>query len=442
MSYVVETLDEVVSLAAIQQQNLERYPYLLESIVHEYEEGNHSFLFLYPQEIIECTDKADVSGFLEELEQRYLESRHDDMVTQLPYIGGWLVYLGYETVQGIETSLACPDFAYDFPVAFAARCPACIIVDHKQRQTHCLAESGFEDLLAVMLEDLQRPAAVLNEQQAPVIGEIQEDDPAQYVQGVERILEYIRAGDIFQANLSRAWSVVTDNKISADNIYRHLSAANPAPFACLVHHNKGNIISSSPERLVRIQNGVVETRPIAGTRPRTHDDQDMQWLHELRTDDKERAEHIMLIDLERNDLGRVCSPGTITVDELMTLESYAHVHHIVSNISGRLRHDVTPVDAIRAVFPGGTITGCPKVRCMQILAELEHTGRGPYTGSIGYISHHGNIDFNILIRTIFSQDNRLSFRAGAGIVADSIATKELDETRHKARGMLLALGAV
>jgi anthranilate synthase component 1 len=167
---------------------------------------------------------------------------------------------------------------------------------------------------------------------------------------------------------------------------------------------------------------------------------DVQWLDELRTDDKERAEHIMLIDLERNDLGRVCVPGSIAVDELMTLESYAHVHHIVSNVSGKLRVDVTPVDVIKAVFPGGTITGCPKVRCMQILNELEQSGRGPYTGSVGYISNHGTMDFNILIRTIFQQNRLLHFRAGAGIVADSVPEKELAETRHKAKGMLLALG--
>jgi anthranilate synthase component 1 len=150
---------------------------------------------------------------------------------------------------------------------------------------------------------------------------------------------------------------------------------------------------------------------------------------------------IMLIDLERNDLGRVCIPGSIEVDELMTLESYAHVHHIVSNISGQIRSGVSAVDVIRAVFPGGTITGCPKVRCMEILNELENTGRGPYTGSVGYISNNGSMDFNILIRTIFQQDRRLLFRAGAGIVADSVPEKELAETRQKAKGMLLALGA-
>jgi anthranilate synthase component 1 len=155
---------------------------------------------------------------------------------------------------------------------------------------------------------------------------------------------------------------------------------------------------------------------------------------------KERAEHVMLIDLERNDLGRVCVPGSVVVDELMTVESYAHVHHIVSNVRGVLRDDATPGQAIRAVFPGGTITGCPKVRCMEIIAELENEGRGPYTGAFGYLGRNGDLDLNILIRTLWMRGGRLRFRAGAGIVSDSVAALELAETRAKARGLLRALG--
>jgi anthranilate synthase component 1 len=163
-------------------------------------------------------------------------------------------------------------------------------------------------------------------------------------------------------------------------------------------------------------------------------------MSELVSHPKERAEHIMLIDLERNDLGRVCEAGTVRVDELMTIESYTHVHHIVSNVSGRLRPDVTPVGALRAVFPGGTITGCPKFRCMQIIAELEAAGRGAYTGSLGYLTVDGTLDLNILIRTMTLRAGQLSFRAGAGIVADSDPERELEETRAKARGLIAALG--
>jgi anthranilate synthase component 1 len=169
---------------------------------------------------------------------------------------------------------------------------------------------------------------------------------------------------------------------------------------------------------------------------------DAAYSQELLAHPKERAEHIMLIDLERNDLGRLCVPGTIEVNELMVLESYAHVHHIVSNVRGRLREDISPGDVIRAVFPGGTITGCPKVRCMEIIAELEQQARGAYTGSMGYINRDGSMDLNILIRSMISSGDHLQLRAGAGIVADSNALAELDETRAKARGLLRALGLV
>jgi anthranilate synthase component 1 len=184
---------------------------------------------------------------------------------------------------------------------------------------------------------------------------------------------------------------------------------------------------------------VAETRPIAGTRPRFAGDDDAARIRELVGHPKERAEHVMLIDLERNDLGRVCEPGSVQVDELMTVESYAHVHHIVSNVRGILREDATPGQVIAAVYPGGTITGCPKVRCMQIIAELEATPRGAYTGAIGWLGRDGDLDLNILIRSAEVQGCEAVFRTGAGIVADSVPGRELDETRAKARGLLRAL---
>ena len=191
---------------------------------------------------------------------------------------------------------------------------------------------------------------------------------------------------------------------------------------------------------MRIRDGVASTRPIAGTRPRSKDsDLDNKLSTELFAHPKERAEHVMLIDLERNDLGRICEAGSVEVDEMMVLESYAHVHHIVSNVRGRLRSDVTPGNAMRAVFPGGTITGCPKVRCMQIIAELEDAARGAYTGSFGYLNRDGSMDLNILIRTMVLRGNTLRLRAGSGIVADSVPDAELAETRAKAEGMLRSL---
>ena len=219
--------------------------------------------------------------------------------------------------------------------------------------------------------------------------------------------------------------------------------ANPGPFAGLMRWADSTVLSSSPERLVYNRGRHIETRPIAGTRPRLAcDSADRRQGEQLLAHPKERAEHIMLIDLERNDLGRVCEPGSIRVDELMSLESYAHVHHIVSNVRGQLRANVSPGEIIRAVFPGGTITGCPKVRCMEIIAELEGAGRGAYTGSMGYLDRSGGMDLNILIRSLVLQGRQGWFRTGAGIVADSVSELELEETRAKARGMLRMLGAL
>jgi len=270
---------------------------------------------------------------------------------------------------------------------------------------------------------------------------VEEDDPGQFLAHVHQAQEYIRAGDVFQVNLSRGWGVTLAESVSTVDLYRKLCQANPSPFAGLMSLGPDRaVISSSPERLVSVRGRTVSTRPIAGTHPRSMDAKlDRDLSNGLMQHPKERAEHVMLIDLERNDLGRVCSTGTVQVREFMTLETYRHVHHIVSEVSGILRDDVTPAQVIRAVFPGGTITGCPKVRCMQIIAELEHTPRSAYTGSMGYINRDGSLDFNILIRTLVRRGSDMTLRAGAGIVADSIPNRELAETRAKAKGLLVAL---
>jgi anthranilate synthase component 1 len=269
-----------------------------------------------------------------------------------------------------------------------------------------------------------------------------EDAAAEFLEAMQRAQQYIRDGDIYQINLSRAWRTPwppeNDPKLTAA-LYRSLRRANPAPFAVWARLPGLQILSSSPERLVRVQAGEIETRPIAGTRPRDRQGDGAAEIAALLASPKERAEHTMLIDLERNDLGRVCLGGSVKVAEFMITESYAHVHHIVSSVRGRLRAGVGPVEVLRAVFPGGTITGCPKVRCMQLIAELEGRGRGAYTGSLGYINHDGSMDFNILIRTLTITDGLLQFRAGAGIVADSDPLQELAETRAKALGLLRAL---
>jgi aminodeoxychorismate synthase component I len=260
-----------------------------------------------------------------------------------------------------------------------------------------------------------------------------------YERMVVRAKEYIAAGDIFQANLSQRLSADVEG-IRPYDIYRVLREVNPSPFACYLDFRDVKIISSSPERLVRVEGGRVDTRPIAGTRPRGRDlcgDEAMR--SELLLNEKERAEHIMLIDLERNDMGRVCEYGSVHVDELMVTEDYSHVIHIVSNVTGRLAGGKDAFDVIRAAFPGGTITGVPKVRCMEIIDELEPVARGPYTGSAGYIGYNGNMDLNIIIRTFVIKDNKAYVQVGAGIVADSDPEREYYETLHKAQALIKTL---
>jgi 4-amino-4-deoxychorismate synthase (2-amino-4-deoxychorismate-forming) component I len=377
------------------------------------------------------------SGFLHALDRWWAQLRLDPQPAALPFSGGWFVYLGYEIASEIESRLRLP--AGDDPiVALALRTPAAWVRDRASHRAWLVAESGYEFLLdrfeahaATMPAPALRPPASLV---------LEEEEPERFLTAVRRALEYIAAGDVYQANLSRRWHGESLDRIDPAAVHARLRAANPAPFAALLRDGDFAVISSSPERLFEVRGNVISTRPIAGTHPRgASADEDLALIRALCDSEKERAEHIMLIDLERNDLGRVCSGGTVHVDEYMTVETYAHVHHIVSNVRGRLRAGVSPVQVIRALFPGGTITGCPKVRCMQIIGELEGAGRGAYTGSIGYINRDGSCDFNILIRTITADSHALRFSAGAGIVADSIPAQELAETRAKAEGMLRAL---
>jgi anthranilate synthase component 1 len=384
-----------------------------------------------------------------------------------PFGGGWLVYLGYELAAEIEPQLALPTAVPEgvpatAPRAFALRVPAALIYDHDEERAWAVIEQGHEALwprlerqLAAIAASSGRPEPALRAGLDALA--LEEEDPQRFGCSVTAALEHIRAGDIYQANLSRGWRASWGAREAASGppgttldaaalataraqLYERLRTQNPAPFAALASFRGWHVLSSSPERLVRVLGRRVETRPIAGTRPRSRSaDADPRELAALIAHPKERAEHIMLVDLERNDLGRICRAGSVRADELMITESYAHVHHIVSNVCGELNGGLGPVDVLRAVFPGGSITGCPKFRCMQIIAALEREARGAYTGALGYVNHEGSMDFNILIRTITMDAQALEFRAGAGIVADSDWRLELQETRAKARGMIAAL---
>jgi len=420
-------------LAGLQASNPQRYP----GLFHSSGDSGWDVLFAFPQDVARISAADGLRGLQAHpaMQIQPFQSGHD-----LPFGGGWLCALAYELGGVFEPSVGLAADA-DFPLAWLARIPAAILFERSSGRCVLLAEPGQHALIDAMAHDLAQPPRPIPA--LPELGKLHEDDPATFLAGVARIQDYIRAGDVFQVNLSRGWQAEFAAPVSPAALFTRLMQRNPAPFSALLQMDERAIVSSSPERLVRLdRDGVLHTRPIAGTHPRSEDaTEDAALRARLQAHPKERAEHVMLVDLERNDLGRVCEVGSVKVDALMEIASYRHVHHIESTVSGTLRAGMRVIDALRAVFPGGTITGCPKVRTMQIIHELEQTPRRSYTGSVGYINHDGSFDFNILIRSFLLRGRELSFRAGAGIVADSVAGRELDETRAKARGLLRALEA-
>ncbi len=385
-----------------------------------------------------------------------------------PFFGGAVGYFGYDLVRRFEAiptiardDLALPDLFFAFVDLVAA-------VDQTNRTLELIFAPPLERLLGEPREKLYRegcdrlaelearlatPRTTVTQAELDAFAVIPDQTKVDYVARVGQCKEYIAAGDIYQANVSHrftitpegsepgrgAWTPAGGNAM-ARRLYGRLRRVNPSPFSALLDLGDLTLISCSPERLVQLQGRRVDSRPIAGTRPRgAHMQEDRRLAEELLTNPKERAEHIMLVDLERNDLGRVCRFGSVRVDEFMVIERYSHVSHIVSNVTGTLRDDVDAFDLVRAVFPGGTITGVPKIRCMNILESLEPVRRGPYTGALGYLSWSGDLDLNIIIRTLVLTGGRGYLQVGAGIVADSDPMKEYDETLHKAQAFFEAL---
>lgn len=427
----------IIDLLSLHHADTRRYPVLLETSTGD----GWNILLAFPQQTLTFGGEQS-RQCLEQLDAMWLAERSlaDPVSAHLPFRGGWFIYLGYELLQGIEPSVPARPQDSDFPLAVLMRVPAAILVNFRQKITWVFAETGYESLLNQLSDDCAKSAIIPD--LAIRLNALQEQPEHEFLGGVARIQRYIREGDVFQVNLSRRWHGQVRSATPALALYQTLRRSNPAPFAGLARLSESHsVVSSSPERLVQVQSGQVRTRPIAGTFPRHGDHkQDAQTRAALAAHPKERAEHVMLVDLERNDLGRICEPGSVRVPELMAIASYAHVHHIESTVAGQLRADVTPAQLIRALFPGGTITGCPKVRTMQIIRELEMTPRHAYTGSMGYLNRDGDLDLNILIRTMMVSNENIRFSAGAGIVADSDALRELDETRIKAKGLLRALG--
>lgn len=405
------------------------------------------------------TEQDPIDSLYRLMEQDRMERRPN----LPPFWGGAVGFFSYDLIRRFEglpslaaDDLALPDLQFGFYELVT-------VVDHQTGQIHIMFCPPMSRFLGEPREKLYREGLDrLAECEARLTGPAIEDQEClsrdlpgfragqtrgAYLERIRRCQDYIAAGDIYQANLSHRFTLDLSNQLSGTDrlayeqaLYRRLRAVNPSPFSGLLHFDNVSIISCSPERLVRLADRKVTTRPIAGTRPRGSDAaDDLRLVDELLVSEKERAEHLMLVDLERNDMGRVCEFGSVRVDEFMVIEQYSHVSHIVSNINGILRQDATAFDLIKAMFPGGTITGVPKIRCMELIEELEPVRRGLYTGSFGYLGWNGDLDLNIIIRTLVFHGKMGYLQVGGGIVADSDPAREYEETLHKAQAFFSAL---
>ena len=411
--------------------------------------GNEVILTWQNRQEIECGNPFDV---LDRLLGTY---NLDSLSVPVPFQGGAVGYLSYDLCHFVEL---LPSTAVDdlkLPESYFAFYDTITAFDNLTGKAY-IVSTGFPELDEH--QRINRAKARLEQMKShislPLISSPQIDfcyvegkekaiirsnfTPKAYIEAVDRVREYIAAGDVFQVNLSQRFE--TDLTIPPYELYRRLRQINPAPFASYLNFDEVTIVSASPERFLRVDDNLVETRPIKGTRPRGKDPaKDAMLAQELTRSIKDHAENVMIVDLERNDLGRVCRYGTVEVTELAILETFPSVFHLTSTIIGRLRPDKNRLDLLKATFPGGSITGAPKVRAMEIIDELEPTRRSVYTGAIGYLSFSSNLDVNIVIRTIIIKDGKAYFQVGGGIIYDSNAEAEYQETLDKASAMIQAL---
>jgi len=404
-------------------------------------------------EQIECHDPLD---FIQaELGQYRLVTPGGAARDALPvFHGGAVGYLAYEVAARFERLPVPEHDELGLPQSIFCFTETVLVFDHLKHRVRVVThlhldtadlEAEYRRVLAIIEDVQQRLRQPPRLPQEPAL--IQNNEPArvrsnrtqaEFEAMVEQAQEYIRAGDIFQVVLSQRLSRYVN--AAPFTVYRALRAINPSPYMFFLDLDDIHIIGASPELLVRVEDGEVTIHPIAGTRKRGSDPQsDQQFAEELQSDPKERAEHVMLVDLGRNDVGRVSVPGSVQVTQLMEVERYSHVMHLVSNVTGQLRPDITPYDALRAGFPAGTVSGAPKIRAMQIISELEGTQRGVYAGAVGYFSHSGNLDTAIALRTTVMRGGIAYIQAGGGIVADSQPAEEYHESLNKARALLRAL---
>ncbi len=410
--------------------------------------SRYSYLCIRPFKVIETADGDPFAVLRTELARWRIEPGQ----APVPFVGGAVGFLSYELRNVLETlparhpdPLDLPDMSfgfYDVVIAFDAREQRCWLLSSGFPETQLerrkeRARARLEEMLGLL-----RGPAVLRSSAMPSVTWTPDLDRTAYEARVARVLEYIHAGDIFQASFTMRHLARRPEGMSAAGIYLKLRELSPAPFAAFLRCGGLALASASPERFLSLDpSGHIETRPIKGTRPRDADPEaDRRLRAELAASPKDRAENLMIVDLLRNDLGRVAEIGSISVPVLCEVESFASVHHLVSTIEGRLRPGLGPVELLRATFPGGSVTGAPKIRAMEIIDELEQARRGPYCGSILWIGFDGAMDSNIIIRTVVVTDTMLIAQAGGGIVADSDPSEEYEEMQLKLRPMLEGFG--
>jgi para-aminobenzoate synthetase component 1 len=422
-------------------------------------QGRHSFIAADPFLVLRSKDgrisagdhtfTGDPFAAIARLLARFPLTRTPGLA---PFQGGAAGYLGYDLCHHLERlpaperdDMQFPDLAlgfYDTIIAFDLLDQRAWIISSGYPETSPEARLTRRRLRLEEFSDRLRRATALPPVPAASSEVAIRSDFTRphYEAAVQRVIDYILAGDIFQANLAQRFSAELPEDLSPLDLYRRLRERNPVPFAAYLDFRDVVVASASPERFLKLQDGLVETRPIKGTRPRgLTPAEDGASARELLASEKDRAENVMIVDLLRNDLSRVCLDRTVLTPEICALESFATVHHLVSTVTGELKPDMGPVDLLRATFPGGSITGAPKIRAMEIIAELEPTRRGPYCGAIGYIGFDRTMDLNIAIRTYAIKGRTVTFQAGGGIVADSDPAAEYEETIAKARALIAAL---
>jgi len=425
------------------------YSFLLESVEGGERLARYSFIGTEPSLILKTGKENPVDPLL--LIEKEFQRFKQVPIAGLPrFHGGMVGYLGYEVARYFERLPSPERDPLGLPESVLMLADTLLVFDHLTHKINVVSHAHldgdtetayFEAINKIdrLVERLRQPvpAEVLPAASAefPVLPNLSQ---AEFEAMVSQAKEYIYAGDIIQVVLSQRLARRTEASPFA--IYRALRSINPSPYMYYLHLGDCYIVGASPELLVRVEEGIVSNHPIAGTRPRSKDPvQDLALEEELRHDEKECAEHIMLVDLGRNDIGRISEPGTVEVTQFMDIERYSHVMHLVSHVQGKLRAGLSQFDALRACFPAGTVSGAPKIRAMEIIAELEPDKRGPYAGAIGYFDFSGNLDTAIAIRTIVIKDGVAYVQAGCGIVADSVPENEYQESLNKAQALLAAI---